>query len=105
MKTIFRLTISIVAVLFFTYTGIIGNSSIYAAPQAGHPKEIEKLFAPWNSLDPDKVAACFTEDGVYEDVTAGHISRGLAEVRKWDAGGFEVVKNFKLEIGSVRNFV
>jgi hypothetical protein len=38
---------------------------IYAAPDAGHPKEIEQLFTAWNSHDPDGVVASFTEDIVY----------------------------------------
>jgi steroid delta-isomerase-like uncharacterized protein len=55
------------------------------------------MFAGWNSHDADMVAAAFSEDSVYEDVTAGHINRGRADVRKWAAGAFEVIKNFKIE--------
>jgi len=73
---------------------------IYAAPDAGHPKEIEQLFAAWNSHNPDYVVASFTEDIVYEDVPAGHISRGCNEVRKWAEGAFAVIENFKFEIVS-----
>jgi steroid delta-isomerase-like uncharacterized protein len=73
---------------------------IYAAPDAGHPKEIEQLFAAWNSHNPDYVVASFTEDIVYEDVPAGHISRGSNEVRKWAEGAFAVIENFKFEIVS-----
>jgi steroid delta-isomerase-like uncharacterized protein len=73
---------------------------IYAAPDAGHPKEIEQLFAAWNSHNPDYVVASFTEDIVYEDVPAGHISRGSDEVRKWAEGAFAVIENFKFEIVS-----
>ena len=43
------------------------------------------------------MAAIFADDAVYEDVTAGHISRGKDEVRKWAAGGFTVVANFEME--------
>lgn len=100
MKRFFGLAMSIVVVMSLTYNGNLGNSSIYAAPHAGHPKDIEKLFAAWNLHDPDKVAASFTEDAVYEDVTAGHISRGRAEVRKWAEGGFAAVENFKIEVVS-----
>jgi steroid delta-isomerase-like uncharacterized protein len=68
------------------------------APQAASGKSvIEQLFAAWNSHDPDKVVASFTEDVVYEDVSAGHISRGRAEVRKWFAGAFADIENFKME--------
>jgi len=58
------------------------------------------MFAGWNSRDADKVAAVFREDAVYEDVTAGNISRGRAEVRRWAAGAFEVFDNFKMEVVS-----
>jgi len=100
MKRIFGLAILIVVVMSLIYNGDVGNSSIYVAAQAGHPKEIEQLFAAWNSHDPDKVAASFTDDAVYEDVAAGHISRGRTEVRKWAEGGFAVIENFKIEVVS-----
>ena len=60
----------------------------------------EKLFAAWNSHDADKVAATFSEDAVYEDVAAGHTSRGRAEVRKWAAGAFDAIENFKIGVVS-----
>ena len=101
MKRIFSLAVSIVVVMSLTYNGNVGNSSIYAAQQAASDKRvIEKLFAAWNSHDAGKVVAYFSEDAVYEDVTAGHISRGRAEVRKWVEGAFDVVENFKLEVVS-----
>lgn len=64
-------------------------------------KTIEQLFAAWSSHDPEKVANVFAEDAVYEDVTANHISRGRAEVRKWAAGGFSVFENFRMEVASI----
>ena len=87
--------------MFLTHYGNVQNSSTQAAKQAGSDKRIvEQMFTGWNSRDPDKVAAAFSEDAVYEDVTADHISRGRAEVRKWAAGAFEVFENFKMEIVS-----
>ena len=35
----------------------------------------------WSAHDPDRLVALFTDDGVYEDVTFGVVSRGQAEVR------------------------
>jgi steroid delta-isomerase-like uncharacterized protein len=64
-------------------------------------KVIAQLYAAWSSSDPDKVANLFTENAVYEDVTAAHVSRGKAEVRKWAAGGFGVFENFKMEVSSI----
>jgi steroid delta-isomerase-like uncharacterized protein len=100
MRSIFGLAMSVVVVMSLTCNGAVGNSSIYAASRVEHPKEIKQLFAAWNSHDPDKVAASFTEDGVYEDVTAGHTSRGRDELRKWAEGGLALIENFKLEIVS-----
>ncbi len=97
MKRILGLAMSIVVVMSLTSNGSAGNLSKYALPLAGHPKEIERLFAGWNSHDPDKVAAAFTEDGVYEDVTAAQVSRGRAEIRKWAEGGFGAFENMKME--------
>jgi limonene-1,2-epoxide hydrolase len=101
MKRSFGFAISIAVVLFLIHTGNIGNSSIYAASNG--KDVIKQLFDGWSSQNPDQVAAAFTEDGVYEDVTAGHISRGRAEVRKWAEGGFMVVENFKMEL--ISNYV
>ena len=97
MKRILGLAMSIVVVISLASNGSSGNLSEYALPPAGHPKEIEQLMAAWNSHDPDKVAAAFTENGVYEDVPAGHIGRGRAEIRKWAEGGFGAFENFKME--------
>ena len=101
MKRFYALAISIGISLFLTHDGNAQKSSTQAAKQAGSDKRIvEQMFTGWNSRDPDKVAAAFSEDAVYEDVTADHISRGRAEVRKWAAGAFEVFENFKMEIVS-----
>jgi len=89
----------IVAAFSSTTTSARGLSE-YASPKPSHREEIKRLIAAWNSHDPDKVAAAFTEDGVYDDVAAGHISRGRVEVRKWAEGGFEAFQNFRMEIVS-----
>jgi len=94
----FCLAISIVVGVSLTHSGSVGNSSIHGAPQAANGKGIvDQFFAAWNSHDPDKVVASFTEDIVYEDVAAGHISRGRAEVRKWVEGAFADIEDFKME--------
>lgn len=101
MKRILVLAISIVIVMSSTHNSSAGNFSIYTAPKAASDKRvIEQLFAAWNSRDANKVAASFGEDAVYEDVAAGHISRGRAEVRKWAEGAFAVIENFKIEVVS-----
>lgn len=65
---------------------------------ASEKKLIEQLFTAWNSRDADKVAASFCRNAEYEDVTAGQINRGRAEVRNWAAGAFADIENFKIEI-------
>jgi steroid delta-isomerase-like uncharacterized protein len=101
MKRFDAFAVSIAISLFLTFNAIAQNSSSQAAGQAGSDKRIvEQMFAGWNASDADKVAAAFSEDAVYEDVTADHINRGRAEVRKWAAGAFEVFENFKMEIVS-----
>lgn len=97
MNRILGLAISIVVVMSLAHNGDLGNTATYAASNGGHPNKIQQLIAAWNSHDPDKVAAAFTEDAVYEDVAAGHVSRGRAELRKWAEGGFGVFGNFKME--------
>jgi steroid delta-isomerase-like uncharacterized protein len=99
VKKFYALAISIGISLFLTQYGNAQKSSTQAAKQTGSDQRIvEQMFAGWNSRDADKVASAFSEDTVYEDVTAGHISRGRAEVRKWAAGAFEVFENFKMEV-------
>lgn len=67
-------------------------------PSTTDRKAIELLFAAWNSRDAEKVVAAFRNDAVYEDVAAGHINRGRDEIRKWVAGAFRDIENFKLEV-------
>lgn len=61
-------------------------------------KAIEQLFAAWNSRDAEKVVAAFGKDAIYEDVAAGEIHRGSDEIRKWVAGAFRDIENFKIEV-------
>jgi limonene-1,2-epoxide hydrolase len=90
MKRIFSFAILILVVMSLTYNG----------KAASDKKVVEKFFAAYNSQDMDKAAAYFSEDTVYEDVTAGHISRGRAEVRKRFEGAFYIFEDFKLEVVS-----
>jgi steroid delta-isomerase-like uncharacterized protein len=88
------------AVLFGQTNGDKGakTSMIASSRSTSDERIIEQFFAAWNSHDADKIAAAFDEDGIYEDVTAGHTNHGRAEVRTWAEGAFVVVQNFKMEI-------
>ena len=66
----------------------------------GKQSLLEKQFAAWNSHDPDKVAACYTDDATYEDVAFGEVAHGREELKKMAAGFFAAVPDMKLEIVS-----
>jgi steroid delta-isomerase-like uncharacterized protein len=95
MKRLYALSISIGISLILTQYANAQNSS---TESARHARVFEQMFAGWNSRDADKVAAAFSEDAVYEDVTAGNVSHGRAEVRKWAVSAFQVFDNFKMEV-------
>jgi steroid delta-isomerase-like uncharacterized protein len=70
---------------------------------AGHRKPsasdaVQKEFDAWNAHDAEKVAALFTDDAVYEDVTYGEIAHGHDELKKLAAGFFTAVPDLKLEL-------
>ena len=58
----------------------------------------EKWIAAWNSHDPDKMLALFTDDVVYEDVAFGEVSHGKAELRKFFVLEIEGVPDLELKL-------
>jgi steroid delta-isomerase-like uncharacterized protein len=58
----------------------------------------EKWIAGWNSHNPDKILALFTDDIFYEDVAFGEISHGQAEVRKFFLSELEGVPDLELKL-------
>jgi steroid delta-isomerase-like uncharacterized protein len=60
----------------------------------------QELTAAWNAHDPDKVAAMFTKDGLYEDVTLGMKSRGIDEIRQFAKSILDSVPDTKIELTS-----
>jgi len=96
MKRSFCLSISAAFLLM-----IFGVSvTVTAQSAASDKKVVEQLFAAWNSRDADKFAAQFTDDALYEDVAAAHVTRGRDGVRKWAAGAFRDIENFKIKVVS-----
>jgi steroid delta-isomerase-like uncharacterized protein len=75
-----------------------------AAPAAGNSSTglnsalAEKWIAAWNSHDPDKMLALFTDDVVYEDVAFGEVSHGKAELRKFFLSEIEGVPDLELKL-------
>lgn len=57
-------------------------------------------FAAWNAEDPEGVASYVTEDCVYEDVTARHISRGRRQVANFVRLSNKAVPNVSYEVVS-----
>lgn len=51
--------------------------------KARHNEIVERVFSAWNSHDPEKVLAYYTDDVVYEEVSLGVINHGKAELRKF----------------------
>lgn len=80
------------AVLFLTAFG--------GAHRAAAADMFQDLIAAWNAHDPDKVAAMFTDDALYEDVTLGMKNRGTEEIRKFAKFTFEAVPDIKIELTS-----
>jgi steroid delta-isomerase-like uncharacterized protein len=75
---------------------------VCAAPaQAGKfsPEETaKKIFEAWNLHDANKLAAFYTDDVVYEDVTYGESAHGQAELKKFAADFFASVPDLKIEV-------
>jgi steroid delta-isomerase-like uncharacterized protein len=56
------------------------------------------VTAAWNSHDPDKIVAAYTDDIVYEDVPHGIICHGPAELRETIAGFFAADGDVKFKV-------
>lgn len=75
-------------------------ASIGGAHRAAASDMFQDLIAAWNAHDPDKVAAMFTDDALYEDVTLGMKSRGTEEIRKFAKFTFDAVPDINIELTS-----
>jgi steroid delta-isomerase-like uncharacterized protein len=62
-------------------------------------RTIVEHWAAWSAHDMDRVAALFTENLVYEDVTMGVVNRGAAELRKFGEGFFSGFPDVTFEVG------
>lgn len=58
----------------------------------------EQLFAAWNTHDPEKMLAFYTDDVVYEDVPLGLVNRGKAELRKLIEETFSVFPDLRVQL-------
>jgi steroid delta-isomerase-like uncharacterized protein len=60
---------------------------------------IREWMDGWNAHDADRVAAVFTDDCVYEDVTFGVVNRGKDELRAFVNGFVAVAPDCAFEPG------
>jgi steroid delta-isomerase-like uncharacterized protein len=63
--------------------------------------DLERLLDEWamawssnENNDPERVLALFADDGVFEDVTFGVVTRGKEELRRFVIGAFAAVPDF-----------
>jgi steroid delta-isomerase-like uncharacterized protein len=61
---------------------------------------LNDLIAAWSSHDVEKLASCFTDDCVYEDVTLGLVNRGRAELRAFVGDFFAASPDVRFELKS-----
>jgi steroid delta-isomerase-like uncharacterized protein len=62
---------------------------------------IDDFIAAVSSHDVDKIAICFAEDCVYQDMALGGIMRGREAVKAGYSDIFATIPDFKLEILSL----
>lgn len=55
----------------------------YGAGRGPVPRVVREWAAAWNTGDPQRMAALFTEDGVYEDKAFGAVFEGKEGVARW----------------------
>ena len=73
---------------------LYGSSGAIAADIA------QEAILAWNSHDPAKVAAMFTEDAIYEDTTLGVVNHGTADIRKFAKQFFDESPDGKFTVTS-----
>ena len=61
---------------------------------------LDEWAAAWTTHDVERLVALFTEDGLYEDVALGSVSRGHAELRDFAAQTFAILPDFQLQVTS-----
>jgi steroid delta-isomerase-like uncharacterized protein len=63
-----------------------------------HRNIAQKWIDAWNSHDADAVAALFTRDALYEDVSFGSVNRGPDEIRAFAESFFAVVPDLRVTL-------
>ena len=89
-----------VAVLSLTilFVPVLMTQRIVSAAEDPGQAIAKKFIAGWNSHDPAKLAAVFTDDVFYEDVAFGEISHGKTEFGKFAVSEYEGVPDLELKL-------
>ena len=90
--------ISLVAALVLSLVSLAAAASPDRTAAATGSTIAAKWIAAWNSHDPDKMLAVFTDDVFYEDVAYGEVSHNHAELRKFAADEFDAVPDLELKL-------
>lgn len=62
---------------------------------------VNELYAAWSLHQPEKIDAIFTDDGIYEDVAAGHIHHGKDEIKQFLRAAFSWSPDFRVTMKSL----
>jgi hypothetical protein len=66
---------------------------------------VDEYFAAWNGTDVESVVHWMTDDVEFEDVTAGHLSQGKDEARRFVAACYKRVPDARYEVVASRTSV
>jgi steroid delta-isomerase-like uncharacterized protein len=58
---------------------------------------LSSYAAAWSSHDVEKVAAYFTDDAIYEDVTLGQVHQGKSAIKAFAQGTFDMLPGYAMK--------
>jgi steroid delta-isomerase-like uncharacterized protein len=70
-------------------------------PGSAEARLLSSYEAAWSAHDAEKVAAYFTDDAVYEDVTLGELHRGRSAIKAFAQGTFDVLPGYAIKPQSI----
>lgn len=89
------------ALALLVVPGVAPAASGQERPRAA-PASLAGYARAWSAHDVERIAAHFTDDAVYEDVTLGEVRRGRAAIRTFARGTSDALPGFALEQRSLR---
>ena len=85
----------VLAILALMTTGAAAGDKSSSSPEAAIA---ETFIAAWNSHKAETMLPLFTDDVFYEDVAAGEVNHGKAELRKFAASEWDAVPDLELKL-------